>query len=45
MFVRIANKEDPDQTALGMQCLPRLFEQTTSVKIIYCRFKNIYIYI
>ena len=33
MLVRIANREDPDQTAsnLGLQCLSKIFWQAISV--------------
>ena len=35
MLVRIANREDPDQTAfsdLGLHCLSRPFKQTASIR-------------
>ena len=32
MLVRIANREDPDKTALGLHCLSRPFWQATGVR-------------
>ena len=32
MLVRIANREEPDQTDLGLLCLSRPFWQTDSAK-------------
>ena len=31
MLVRIANREDPDQSDLGLHCLSRVFGQATIV--------------
>ena len=34
MLVRMANREDPDQTELGLRCLSRLFYSQLVFKIL-----------